>query len=109
MIDDESDYYQTSNSGWLSKSEREKVQKREEEIRDKKYESRLTRKVALDFAGREIVEEVQDFDHALDAELRESADSMIARIHDDANVCPTVQFDRPTVIFLKNLEQFEII
>ncbi|XP_043278932.1 activating signal cointegrator 1 [Venturia canescens] len=98
VIDDESDYYQTSNSGWLSKSEREKVQKREEELRDKKHESRLTRKVVLDFAGREIVEDLQEFDHVLNAELRESADSMIARIHDDANVCPTVEFDRPTYV-----------
>lgn len=99
VIDDENDYYQSSNSVWLSSAEREKMQKREEEIRNAKYPSRLTQKVTLDFAGREIVEEVQDFDDAFNAELREAAESMMARVSNDANVCPTIEFDRPTVGF----------
>lgn len=58
IIDDESDYFK-ANSVWLSDAERKKLAKLEEEVRDKKHSSRLNRKVTLDFAGRQIVEEPQ--------------------------------------------------
>ena len=82
---------------WLSTEEREKLQKREEEMRNKKYESRITRTRKFDFAGREIIDEIEEFDHNLDAELRASAQAMIATVSNDANVCPSIEFDRPTV------------
>ncbi|XP_055628565.1 activating signal cointegrator 1 [Toxorhynchites rutilus septentrionalis] len=56
VIDDESDYFK-ANSVWLSDAERKKMEKLEAEMREKKHASRLTRKVTLDFAGRQVVEE----------------------------------------------------
>lgn len=56
VIDDESDYFK-SNSVWLSEEEKSKLSKLETELRDNKHASRLQKKVTLDFAGRQIVEE----------------------------------------------------
>lgn len=56
VIDDESDYFK-SNSVWLSEEEKKKLVTLEEQLRDQKHSSRLSRKVTLDFAGRQVVEE----------------------------------------------------
>ncbi|ETN65739.1 activating signal cointegrator 1 [Anopheles darlingi] len=56
VIDDESDYFRT-NSVWLSDAERSKLEKLEEELREQKHASRLSRKVTIDFAGRQVIEE----------------------------------------------------
>lgn len=56
VIDDQSDYFK-QNSVWLSDSERKKLQRLEDDLRDKKYASRLSQKVTLDFTGRQIIEE----------------------------------------------------
>ncbi|XP_055382508.1 activating signal cointegrator 1 [Condylostylus longicornis] len=56
VIDDESDYFKT-NSVWLSESEKKKLARLEEEMRAKKHASRLSKKITIDFAGREIIEE----------------------------------------------------
>lgn len=58
VIDDESDYFK-SNSVWLSKDEQKKLVDLEEQLRGQKHASRLSRKVTLDFAGRQVVEEPQ--------------------------------------------------
>ena len=56
MIDDESDYFSVDDR-WLSKTAREKLRKREEELRSQRHASRKDRKVVtLDFAGRKVVE-----------------------------------------------------
>ncbi len=55
MIDDESDYFSVDDR-WLSSKERDKLRKREEELRDKRHGSRLDRKITLDFAGRRVIE-----------------------------------------------------
>ncbi|NWH57393.1 TRIP4 protein, partial [Geococcyx californianus] len=57
VIDDESDYFATDSNQWLSKQERETLQKREQELRELRHASRLTRKITIDFAGRQILEE----------------------------------------------------
>lgn len=56
VIDDEFDYFK-SNSVWLSDAERKKLEKLEREMQEKKHSSRRTKKITIDFAGREIVEE----------------------------------------------------
>ncbi|KAK3584707.1 hypothetical protein CHS0354_036484 [Potamilus streckersoni] len=61
VIDDESDYFST-DSKWLSDSERAALKKREEELRAQRFASRKDRKVTLDFAGRRVVEEDGSFD-----------------------------------------------
>ncbi|XP_062998840.1 activating signal cointegrator 1 [Elgaria multicarinata webbii] len=57
VIDDESDYFATDSNQWLSKQEREALEKREKELRELRHASRLSRKVTIDFAGRQILEE----------------------------------------------------
>uniref|UniRef100_A0A8C3VRY3 Activating signal cointegrator 1 n=1 Tax=Catagonus wagneri TaxID=51154 RepID=A0A8C3VRY3_9CETA len=57
VIDDESDYFASDSNQWLSKIEREALQKREEELREFRHASRLSKKITIDFAGRRIVED----------------------------------------------------
>ncbi|NXL90961.1 TRIP4 protein, partial [Alectura lathami] len=57
VIDDEADYFATDSNQWLSKQEREALQKREQELRELRHASRLARKITIDFAGRQILEE----------------------------------------------------
>ncbi|NXI58233.1 TRIP4 protein, partial [Chloroceryle aenea] len=57
VIDDESDYFATDSNQWLSKQEREALQKREQELRELRHASRLAKKITMDFAGRQILEE----------------------------------------------------
>lgn len=57
VIDDESDYFATDSNQWLSKQEREALQKREQELRELRHASRLAKKITIDFAGRQILEE----------------------------------------------------
>ncbi|NWW32845.1 TRIP4 protein, partial [Panurus biarmicus] len=57
VIDDESDYFATDSNQWLSKKEREVLQKREQELRELRHASRLAKKITIDFAGRQILEE----------------------------------------------------
>lgn len=45
------DYYST-NSGWMSSKQREQLQKKEEELQEKKHGSRKTKKITIDFAGK---------------------------------------------------------
>uniref|UniRef100_A0A182SZ10 Zinc finger C2HC5-type domain-containing protein n=1 Tax=Anopheles maculatus TaxID=74869 RepID=A0A182SZ10_9DIPT len=56
VIDDEADYFKT-HSIWLSDAERKKLAQLEEELREKRHASRLARKVTLDFAGRQVLDE----------------------------------------------------
>ncbi|KAH8373187.1 hypothetical protein KR009_001614 [Drosophila setifemur] len=57
VIDDELDYFQ-ENSVWLSDVEREKYEKLKSEMHDMKHGSRIKRKIRVDFAGREMPEEL---------------------------------------------------
>lgn len=90
VIDDESDYYQ-SNSVWLSKTEKERLKKREDEIQAQKHRSRLDRKVTLDFAGREVMDD--DF-YVPEEKIK---GFMEHSEFESCNTCPSVHFDRPTV------------
>ena len=51
VIDDESDYYATE-SKWLSKNEREQLQKKKDALHSRMHASRKDRKITFDFAGR---------------------------------------------------------
>jgi len=57
VIDDESDYYASGAGSWLTKDQKAAVQKKEEELRAKRFGSRLDRKITFDFAGRQIVDD----------------------------------------------------
>lgn len=75
VIDDESDYFK-ANSVWLSDAERKKMDKLEAELREKKHASRMSRKVTIDFAGRQVVEEPQLAIEVEDEILRKIAESV---------------------------------
>ena len=66
VIDDESDYFNADSNRWLSKAEKEKLAKRERELREKRYASRLDRKVTLDFAGHRVVHAIVDATEIVD-------------------------------------------
>ncbi|XP_040925957.1 activating signal cointegrator 1 isoform X2 [Betta splendens] len=57
VLDDESDYFATESNQWLSPSERDKLRKKEEELRELRHASRKDRKITLDFAGRQVIDE----------------------------------------------------
>uniref|UniRef100_A0A3Q3S910 Activating signal cointegrator 1 n=1 Tax=Mastacembelus armatus TaxID=205130 RepID=A0A3Q3S910_9TELE len=62
VLDDESDYFATESNQWLSPSEREKLRKKEEELRELRHASRKDRKITLDFAGRQVIDEGSNLD-----------------------------------------------
>ncbi|XP_053678379.1 activating signal cointegrator 1 [Anopheles nili] len=66
VIDDESDYFKT-NSVWLSDAERQAVERLEAQVRENRHASRLSRKITLDFAGRQVLDEAP----MTDSELQE--------------------------------------
>ncbi|XP_054627276.1 activating signal cointegrator 1 isoform X2 [Dunckerocampus dactyliophorus] len=57
VLDDESDYFATESNQWLPAAERDKLRKKEEELRELRHASRKDRKITLDFAGRQVIEE----------------------------------------------------
>lgn len=57
VLDDESDYFATESNQWLSPCEREKMRGKEEELRELRHASRKDRKITLDFAGRQVIDE----------------------------------------------------
>lgn len=56
VIDDESDYFAT-DSRWLSKKERKILKDKEDKLQQLKHGSRRDKKITLDFAGRNVIEE----------------------------------------------------
>nr|XP_029712289.1 activating signal cointegrator 1-like [Aedes albopictus] len=93
VIDDESDYFR-ANSVWLSDAERKKMEKLEAELREKKHASRLSRKVTIDFAGRQVVEEPQLAIELEDDILKQIAESVAP---EKENIRPKSGWDRKKV------------
>lgn len=91
MIDDESDYYQ-SNSIWLSIEDREKLRKQESEAQARKHASRLDKRVTIDFMGR-----VVDDEQFNDLQSEDLGETVSYDDSENPNICPTIEFDRPTV------------
>ncbi|OAD55708.1 Activating signal cointegrator 1 [Eufriesea mexicana] len=99
VIDDECDYYQ-SNNVWLTTKHREKLQKLEEEINERKRMSRLNRKICatFDFTGREVIEEdpVENFDEFIEEQLQDIPKSLNEII--TSNICSNIEYNRPMYI-----------
>ena len=51
VIDDESDYFSMNSNQWLTPQQRKALEKRSEEINQKRHGSRLDKKYTFDFAG----------------------------------------------------------
>ncbi|XP_049634631.1 activating signal cointegrator 1 [Suncus etruscus] len=89
VIDDESDYFASDSNQWLSKVERETLQKREEELREFRHASRLSKKITIDFAGRKIVEDETPL-----AEYHSKLDETIQAIANGTLFQPLIKLDR---------------
>ncbi|KAF4017388.1 hypothetical protein G4228_008763 [Cervus hanglu yarkandensis] len=89
VIDDESDYFASDSNQWLSKIEREAIQKREEELREFRHASRLSKKITIDFAGRKIVEDEDPL-----AEYHSKLDEAIHAIANGTLNQPLTKLDR---------------
>lgn len=101
VIDDESDYFK-SNSVWLNEDERKKLTSLEEQLRGQKHASRLSRKVTLDFAGRQVVEEPKMTKELEDKILREIMDATSASSQFSGNLNPDMSDNAP--IFDDNIQ-----
>ena len=71
---------------WLSDEERKKLKRLEAEMNERKHASRLSRKVTIDFAGRQVIDEPQMTIDIEDDILREIADSMTINASINANM-----------------------
>ncbi|KAM4829731.1 activating signal cointegrator 1 isoform 2-T2 [Thomomys bottae] len=89
VIDDESDYFASDSNQWLSKIERETLQKREEELRELRHASRLSKKITIDFAGRKILEDENPL-----AEYHNRLDETIQAISSGTLNQSLIQLDR---------------
>lgn len=110
VLDDDLDYFSTDSNQWLSNSDRQKLQKREEELRGKRHASRLDRKVTLDFAGRKVIDEPSHVDmyDANDEIVREVQDGVKSVSNSFRNidlngdypglVNPTINQEQPTFV-----------
>lgn len=101
VIDDESDYFK-SNSVWLSEVERKKLVSLEDELRGQKHASRMSKKVTLDFAGRQVIDEPQLTKEIEDKILRQIIDATSAATHFNSNLNPDMQGNAP--MFDENIQ-----
>lgn len=59
----------------------------------RKHASRLSKRIAIDFMGREI-DENESLSQSHSLQLEELDEAVC---NENLNVCPTIEFDRPTV------------
>jgi len=75
VIDDESDYFASDNR-WLSNKQRNLLTKKEQDLRDKRFASRLDKKFTIDFAGRKIVESEENNHMYIEEDISTPIDSL---------------------------------
>ncbi|XP_066952695.1 activating signal cointegrator 1 [Macrobrachium rosenbergii] len=101
VYDDESDYFSTG-SRWLSQEQKAKLEKREEELRKKKYD-RSNQKVTIDLLGRRIIPEenddcIYDPDDPIIKEILEVRSNDIFSAPDREESKPYIEVDRPEYV-----------
>ncbi|KAK7073108.1 Activating signal cointegrator 1 [Halocaridina rubra] len=101
VYDDESDYF-SSNSRWLSHDQKMKLAKREEELRNKKYD-RSNQSVTIDLLGRKVVMEENpdglfDPDDPVVKEILEGRSKDIFSAPDRVESGPRIEVNRPEYI-----------
>lgn len=79
VIDDELDYFE-ENSVWHSDEQRATFERMKQEMHDRKHASRINRKIKVDFAGREI-----DDDITLSAEYEREVVKEVAAVNAKAD------------------------
>lgn len=95
VIDDESDYFK-SNSVWLSQEEKKKLVALEDQLRGQKHASRLNRKVTLDFAGRQVIDEPRLTKEVEENILRQILVATSASHFSNGNINPDMIDNAPT-------------
>jgi len=90
VIDDQMDYYSV-NSGWLSSKQREQFQKKEDERQEKKHSLRKTKKITIDFAGRQVYE-AEESDDNNDIDLASDSEEIHPVINEHLNN-PSIKID----------------
>ncbi|XP_071778576.1 activating signal cointegrator 1 [Centroberyx gerrardi] len=88
VLDDESDYFATESNQWLSPGERDKLRKKEEELRELRHASRKDRKITLDFAGRQVIDEGNNLN-----EYYNKLDETVKAMNTDSRVKSAVRSD----------------
>uniref|UniRef100_A0A8C6UD06 Activating signal cointegrator 1 n=1 Tax=Neogobius melanostomus TaxID=47308 RepID=A0A8C6UD06_9GOBI len=117
VLDDEADYFASDSNQWLSPGEREKLRRREEELREIRHASRKDRKITLDFAGRQVVEEgdgLKEYYTKLDETLKamnsDPSSAMFSRVQGDRPalrdlVNPNIMQSAPEWVDVGGLEE----
>lgn len=98
VFDDENDYFSV-NSQWLSHEDKVRLQKREEELRKKRFD-RSNQTVTIDFFGRKVildekVDGIYDPDDPLVREILEGKTNDIFSASDREESSPHVEVNRP--------------
>jgi len=94
VIDDESDYFKSDANKWLNPKQKEMLKAREQELRDKRHGSKREIRVTLDFAGRQLIEEANNFDELFSEQHFEEHGGSES-YYDQYTVNPLVDFPRP--------------
>ncbi|XP_042235200.1 activating signal cointegrator 1-like [Homarus americanus] len=99
VFDDENDYFNV-NSRWLNQEDKMRLQKREEELRKKRFD-RSNQTITIDFCGRKTISEEQisgvyDPDDPLVREILEGKTNDIFSAPDREESNPKVEVNRPT-------------
>lgn len=117
VLDDESDYFASDSNQWLSPGEREKLRRKEEELREIRHASRKDRKITLDFAGRQVIEEgdnLKEYYNKLDETLKamssDSSSVKYSRVQGDRQafrdlVNPNIVQNAPEWVEVGGLEE----
>eukprot|EP00051_Salpingoeca_urceolata_P003194 m.55900 g.55900 ORF g.55900 m.55900 type:complete len:597 (-) comp12563_c0_seq3:84-1874(-) len=82
VIDDQADYFASDSNSWLSAQERDKVKAKEAALLAARSKARKDRKITLDFAGRQVLE--QD-------NMAEAPSLYDPRFHGSDGVTPTAE------------------
>ncbi|KAM7405831.1 hypothetical protein PAMP_000251 [Pampus punctatissimus] len=89
VLDDESDYFASESNQWLSPGERDKIKKKEEELRELRHASRKDRKITLDFAGRRVIDEGNELN-----EYYNKLDETLKAMNTDSTSKPSMYSER---------------
>lgn len=100
VYDDENDYFQ-SNSRWVNPADREKLQKYEEEMKQKKYDRNNT-KYTIDILGRKVVSKEESIVYNPDDpflnEIFNEGKADIYSYGENEEVCHLLNLPRPVYI-----------
>ncbi|MCL4126621.1 UNVERIFIED_CONTAM: hypothetical protein GTU68_022981 [Idotea baltica] len=100
VFDDESDYFQSS-SKWINPADREKLQKMEEEMKQRKYDRNNT-KYTIDLLGRKVTSEheknIYDPDDPILKEILQDGKADVYSYRENEELFQTINLPRPVYV-----------